>query len=139
LRVLELDSEESLRLLGGVPLGRVVFTQGGLPAIRPMNHLVDEDGVVVLAHESAALVSQIERSGSPGVVVAYEADDIDPVTHLGWSVVVTGFCRLVTDPLTLARCRGLPRPWADHRQNRVVRVAPTLVTGVRLVPDAGAG
>ncbi len=45
-----------------------------------------------------------------GVVVAYEADVIDPETHLAWSVVVTGYARPVTDPEELSRYRALLRP-----------------------------
>lgn len=37
----QLDRSEALRLLGTVPLGRVVFTHQALPAIRPVNHVVE--------------------------------------------------------------------------------------------------
>ncbi|HEY8983128.1 MAG TPA: pyridoxamine 5'-phosphate oxidase family protein, partial [Streptomyces sp.] len=67
-----------------------------------------------------------------GVVVAYEADDIDPWTHLGWSVVVTGYAHLVTDPRELARYDRLLRPWTDRTMEHAVRIQPSLVTGVRL-------
>ncbi|WP_406239911.1 hypothetical protein [Nocardia sp. NBC_01009] len=30
---------------------------------------------------------------APSMVVAYEADDFDPIRRLGWSVVVTGLAR----------------------------------------------
>jgi hypothetical protein len=42
----ELDRGEAMRLLASV-YGRVVFTQNALPAIRPMNHLVDEGRVII--------------------------------------------------------------------------------------------
>ena len=48
--------------------------------------------------------------GTCRVVVAYEADTIDPATHLGWSVVATGYARLVTDPEEPARHRRLMHP-----------------------------
>lgn len=37
----QLDRSEALRLLGTVPLGRIVFTHQALPAIRPVNHVVE--------------------------------------------------------------------------------------------------
>ncbi|GAA3148546.1 hypothetical protein GCM10017687_77250 [Streptomyces echinatus] len=67
------------------------------------------------------------------MVVAYEADAIDPETHLGWSVVVTGYARLVTDPAELARLRGLLVPWMRQPEmDQAVRIRPELVTGVLL-------
>ncbi|WP_229899602.1 pyridoxamine 5'-phosphate oxidase family protein [Streptomyces hiroshimensis] len=142
----ELSRAESLLLLGSVSLGRVVFTRRALPAIRPVNHIVDGGHVVIRTHEGAALAGLAvppERPGQPdarshGVVVAYEADAIDPVTHLGWSVVVTGYCTLVTDPDELARYEALLEPWWDARMDCAVRIRPSLVTGVRLTAGRGA-
>jgi|GEM_PF-6555183 Pyridoxamine 5'-phosphate oxidase len=39
--------DEALRRLASVSVGRLVFTIAGLPAIRPVNHLVDDGAVVV--------------------------------------------------------------------------------------------
>ncbi|WP_173864800.1 pyridoxamine 5'-phosphate oxidase family protein [Streptomyces roseifaciens] len=144
----ELSRAESLRLLGSVSLGRVVFTRRALPAIRPVNHVVDGGNVVIRTHEGAALAglaAHPEQAGAgnhdpgpgQGVVVAYEADAIDPETHLGWSVVVTGYCTLVTDPDELARYEALLEPWWDERMDCAVRIRPSLVTGVRLTNGAG--
>ncbi|MFE0357399.1 pyridoxamine 5'-phosphate oxidase family protein [Streptomyces nigra] len=138
-RRIELDGAEALRLLGSVSLGRIVFTRHALPTVRPVNHVLDGGDIVIRTHEGAALTSRTERAGDPGVVVAYEADAIDPHTHLGWSVVVTGYARLVTDPEDLARCRRLVRPWVDQAMDQVmdqaVRIRPDLVTGILLTVD----
>ncbi|MGW2338542.1 pyridoxamine 5'-phosphate oxidase family protein [Streptomyces sp. NPDC001685] len=131
-RRIELDGAEALRLLGSVSLGRIVFTRHALPTVRPVNHVLDGGDVVIRTHEGAALTSRTERAGDPGVVVAYEADAIDPRTHLGWSVVVTGYARLVTDPEDLARCLALVRPWVDQAMDQAVRIRPDLVTGILL-------
>ncbi|MEV4926821.1 pyridoxamine 5'-phosphate oxidase family protein [Streptomyces roseoverticillatus] len=139
-RRIELTRAESLRLLRTVSLGRVVFTRRALPAIRPVNHVVDGGHIVIRTHEGTALAGLAATAQQPGtaavrrVVVAYEADAIDPVTHLGWSVVVTGYCMPVTDPDELASCAALLKPWWDGRMDYAVRIRPTLVTGVRLVP-----
>ncbi|WP_424888225.1 pyridoxamine 5'-phosphate oxidase family protein [Streptomyces sp. XH2] len=146
-RRIELTRTESLRLLRSVSLGRVVFTRRALPAIRPVNHVVDGGHIVIRTHEGAALagLAATAQQPAPGpaqppgaavrrVVVAYEADSIDPVTHLGWSVVVTGYCMPVTDPGELARYATLLKPWWDGRMDYAVRIRPSLVTGVRLLP-----
>ncbi|GGZ05553.1 hypothetical protein GCM10010365_25970 [Streptomyces poonensis] len=143
-----LDGSEALRLLGSVSLGRIVFTQHALPTIRPVNHLLDNGSIIIRTHEGSALTSHTrhsnasngsdrpggsEGSDGPGVVVAYEADDIDPATRLGWSVVVTGYARLVTDPRELARYRALLHPWVQQTMDYTVRIHPDLVTGIRLI------
>jgi hypothetical protein len=131
-RTVELDDGEALRLLGAVSLGRVVFTRHALPTVRPVNHVLVDGDIVIRTHGDPALVRYTRRSGTEGAVVAYEADDIDPATHLGWSVVVTGYARLITDPRELDRYRALLRPWVTERTDHAVRIHPDLITGVRL-------
>ncbi|MFF3942931.1 pyridoxamine 5'-phosphate oxidase family protein [Streptomyces phaeofaciens] len=131
-RSVELDGVEALRLLASVSLGRIVFTRNALPTVRPVNHVLIDGDIVIRTHGDAALTRYTRQTGGEGAVVAYEADDIDPDTHLGWSVVVTGFARLVTDPRELARYRALLRPWVSQRMDHAVRISPDLITGVRL-------
>ncbi|MER8041631.1 pyridoxamine 5'-phosphate oxidase family protein [Streptomyces sp. NPDC094032] len=132
-RTLRLDTAEALRLVASVPLGRIVFTRRALPTVRPVNHLVDGGDIIVRTHHDAALALMARVGGTDGVVVAYETDVIDVEAGLGWSVVVTGFCRLVTDPAEVARYRAAIRPWTDRHLDQVVRIRPDLVTGVRQV------
>ncbi|WNM32141.1 pyridoxamine 5'-phosphate oxidase family protein [Streptomyces sp. Li-HN-5-11] len=132
-RRIELNRAEALRLLGSVSLGRIVFTRQALPTVRPVNHVMDDGDIVIRTHEGAALTSHAREDEGTGVVVAYEADAIDPDTHLGWSVVVTGYAHLVTDPSELARVRSLLQPWVPQRgMDQAVRIHPELVTGVVL-------
>ncbi|MFD7976384.1 pyridoxamine 5'-phosphate oxidase family protein [Streptomyces sp. NPDC059071] len=124
---------EALRLLGSVSLGRIVFTHQALPAIRPVNHLMDGEDIIVRLHDGATLASIVTPTQASGVVVAYEADVIDPETHLGWSVVVTGYARRVTDERELARFAARLRPWAQHPvTSAALRIRPDLVTGLQL-------
>ncbi len=126
--LVELGRAEALGVLGGAGFGRVVFTRGALPAIRPVNHALIDGKLVIRTHEGAALTG----AAGAGVVVAYEADVIDPDTHLGWSVVVTGFARLVRDPDTLARCKALLSPWVSERMDHAVAISLQEVSGFRL-------
>ncbi|MEU5538455.1 pyridoxamine 5'-phosphate oxidase family protein [Streptomyces sp. NPDC020362] len=138
-RRIELDRAEALRLLGSVAMGRVVFTRQALPTVRPVNHVLDGGDIVIRTPEGAALTSQSQRGDDTGVVVAYEADAIDPETHLGWSVVVTGYARLVTDPLEQVRICALLEPWAAQPgTDHAVRIHPDLITGVLLTASAKA-
>ncbi|MFJ9012147.1 pyridoxamine 5'-phosphate oxidase family protein [Streptomyces canus] len=132
----EIDTVEALRLLGDVSFGRIVFTQQALPTIRPVNHVLIDGDIVIRTHAGAALTAQTRQARETGVVVAYEADAIDPDTHLGWSVVVTGYAHLVTDADELAGYQALLRSWVDRTMDYAVRIHPDLVTGIRLT-EAG--
>lgn len=132
-RVLDLEEEDAMRLLASTGFGRVVFTKDALPAIRPVNHVV-EHGMVIIRTRLNAQVTGVVRPGTrTDVVVAYEADDIDPVTRTGWSVVVTGLARVVTDPAVVARYERLLDPWVNTVMDTVLAIEPSLVTGIRLV------
>ncbi|MCH0566256.1 MULTISPECIES: pyridoxamine 5'-phosphate oxidase family protein [unclassified Streptomyces] len=128
-----LEPAEALRLLGTVPLGRIVFTRHALPAIRPVNHLLEGDDIIVRTHKWTALARQVDPGEGPGVVVAYEADAIDPVTHLGWSVVATGYAHLITGQDELEHYGRLLRPWAEQPMDCAVRIRPEEISGLRLV------
>ncbi|MCS0636894.1 pyridoxamine 5'-phosphate oxidase family protein [Streptomyces sp. LP05-1] len=131
-RMSPLNRAEALWLLGSVSLGRVVFTEHALPAVRPVNHVLDGTDVVIRVHDGATLASLGAPGDTPGTVVAYEADCIDPLTHLGWSVMVTGYVRRVDDPRELERYSALLRPWVDRPMTAALRIRPDLVTGFRL-------
>ncbi|MFI8391118.1 pyridoxamine 5'-phosphate oxidase family protein [Streptomyces sp. NPDC085540] len=130
----ELDRAEALRLLSTVSLGRIVFTQHALPAVRPVNHLVEGEYIIVRIHGGGALAS-LTAPADVSAVVAYEADVLDPVTHLGWSVVVTGYARAVSDADEVDRYAHLLRPWVAHRMTSALRIRPDLVAGFRLEAD----
>ncbi|HEX6871329.1 MAG TPA: pyridoxamine 5'-phosphate oxidase family protein [Micromonosporaceae bacterium] len=134
----ELTDSDALRLLGDAPVGRVVFTNRALPAIRVVNHLVDRGDIIIrtsLGTQFGGLVG----SGR-GVVVAYEADAIDVTRRTGWFVAVTGLARTVTDPELVSRYEGALRPWIDGPMDCVIRIRPEIVTGFRLTdPRSVAG
>lgn len=129
-QAVELTAAESWRLLGSVSLGRIVFTRHAMPAIRPVNHLVDRETVIIRSHLGAAIV---RRAAGDGTVVCYEADDIDPVRHTGWSVIVTGLARLINDPAAISGYQQVLQPWADTQMDYVIAIEPKIVTGLRLV------
>lgn len=126
----ELSRHEALRLLAGVAMGRVVFTQQALPAIRPVNHILDQGEVIIRTSLGSSVADTVVRR--PDTVVAYEADMIDPETRQGWSVVVTGIARLVDNAQDRTRYEALLRPWVQNQADGVLRIRPDLVTGFRL-------
>ncbi|MBO0873387.1 MAG: pyridoxamine 5'-phosphate oxidase family protein [Pseudonocardia sp.] len=128
-RLVTLSREESLRLLAGAALGRVVFTERALPAIRPVNHLIDKGMIIIRTHLGATVL------GSMGTVVAYEADEIDPRTHTGWSVIATGLARRVRDLDDVARYEQVLHSWVPGEKDQVFAIEPEILTGYTLVDD----
>lgn len=129
----ELTPLEAMQRLGSVSVGRVVFTRRALPAIRPVNHIVDDGQVIIRSHEGSAIVTA--ASGNHGTVVAYEADQIDPQSRTGWSVVVTGLARVVDEPERAARYQQALHPWLAGDMGNVISIDAQVVTGFELVPS----
>jgi hypothetical protein len=127
-----IETDEAMRLLASVSYGRVVFTLQTLPAIRPVNHLVDQ-GRIVIRSRLTSSISAAARSRD-GVVVAYEADSIDSQARAGWSVVVTGRAYTLTDPDQVLWYEQLLQPWVNHADT-VVAIEPEIITGLRLTGD----
>jgi hypothetical protein len=141
-RLVPLTWQESMRLLGTVSFGRIVFTSRAMPAIRPVNHLVDDGEIIIRTNHGSAITGEVRRVPGEALadaVVAYEADRIEEAEHLGWSVVVTGVALPVTDQSAADRYRRLLRPWIDGPRDSVIRVRPELVTGYRLTPSGDYG
>ncbi|MEO6086859.1 MAG: pyridoxamine 5'-phosphate oxidase family protein [Umezawaea sp.] len=124
--LLTLSEAKSLSLLSSVPFGRVGFSRDALPAIRPVNHVVDRGSIIIRTHLGAAVLSAV------GMVVAYEADSIDPVTRTGWSVIVVGVAKRVFDIDEAARFECVLKPWVRETMDHVIRIVPEVVTGFEL-------
>lgn len=130
-QMLELTRAESWQLLASVSLGRIVFTRHAMPAIRPVNHLVDDQTIIIRSHLGSAITAR--TAAEDGAVVCYEADDLDPVRHTGWSVIATGMARLVREPAAVERYQQLLEPWAAGQMDYVIAVEPQIITGIRLM------
>lgn len=125
----ELSRAESLRLLGSVSFGRIAFTHRSRPTVRPVNHLLDDGKIIIRTHPGSDLGAEVDA----GALVAYEADEIDPDLHLGWSVVATGRARAVSDPDQAGRYRERLPTWVRGERDLVLLIEPAFVTGIRLV------
>ncbi|MEV7778577.1 pyridoxamine 5'-phosphate oxidase family protein [Kitasatospora sp. NPDC088351] len=130
-RVESLSEAECLRLLSTVPVGRVVYTEHALPAVLPVSFEVAPDGRLLLAVRRGSTTAR----GLDGTVVAFQADQLDPVTRTGWSVLVHGRADVVRDPEQYRRAlRSGLRPWVGDPDPMFVSLVPELVSGRRLLP-----
>ena len=127
----KLDRVEAMRLLASVAYGRVVFTLNALPAIRPVNHLVDDGQIIIRTRLTTAISAAVRSAGGTGLIVAYEADSFDHESRSGWSVVVTGRAHAVTDRGQVSRYEQLLHPWVNQANN-VLAIEPGIVTGLRI-------
>jgi nitroimidazol reductase NimA-like FMN-containing flavoprotein (pyridoxamine 5'-phosphate oxidase superfamily) len=129
--MVELGPDECLELLGSVPVGRVGVTIDALPAVLPVNFVVWNGAIVFRTVAGTKL-----DAAAANEVVAFEADAYGTADRPGgWSVLVRGIAREVTDPAELAEVAALPLDsWAwDGTASRHVCIAPTVITGRRVV------
>lgn len=125
----ELDRQECLRLLAAEKVGRFVFTTGGLPAVRPVAYVLEGEDILVRTRPGTNVTSC-----HPGTVVAFEVDDLDPVSGTGWSITVTGNGRVLADAETAPYRGVLPRPWVAEATELIV-LPVELVHGQRIRHD----
>ena len=123
-----LSRAECLRLVGQVPLGRIVYTRQALPAVELVNFTL-VDGDIVIRTDSGGKLA----AATHGAVVAFEADSVDISVHAGWSVTIVGYSRAVTDGEEIIRLEetGLD-PWVPGEHDHFIRISPTFVNGRRV-------
>lgn len=130
LEILEFDA--CLRLLASVPVGRLSFCADGEVVVLPVNHAVDGQDVVFRTARGSKLSAAEGQS-----LVAFEADDYDPQSRTGWSVVITGRAEVVDEDTEIERLGRLGlHPWVSGVDRPFwIRVRPAAVSG-RQVPAA---
>ena len=125
-----LEEAECMRLLRTVSVGRVGVTVGAVPAVFPVNFGVLGDGCVVFRTGTGSKLDAAVRNA----VIAFEVDEVDPIYHEGWSVLVVGVADELRDAAELEESRGLPlASWAPGARDHVVRLRPEVVSGRRIV------
>jgi hypothetical protein len=123
-----LDEDECFELMATMEVGRLAVVSGGVPLIFPVNYAVVDNTVVI----RTAPGTKLTAAGRNQVTI--EADEIDPATHTGWSVVVRGRAEEITDfePAEVRELRNIAlNPWAGDKPVWM-RIVPLVVTGRRL-------
>ena len=123
-----LSRDECMRLMGSVPVGRIVYTRQALPAVELVNFALD-DGDIIIRTDSGGKLAAATR----GAVVAFEADSVDDAGHTGWSVTIVGQSRAVTNGAEIRHLEhcGL-MPWAPGKHDHFVRISPAITNGRRV-------
>lgn len=129
----EIPEAECLALLAGKSVGRLIVVEEESPIAFPVNYVVDGRTVAVRTDPGTKL-----DWGALGRV-AFEVDEIDEARRLGWSVVVQGVGRDITEGIDTwserLRSRELV-PWVGGERQHWIAIASPRVTGRRiLAPD----
>ncbi|MFF4232427.1 helix-turn-helix domain-containing protein [Streptomyces sp. NPDC001820] len=131
-QLLELDEEECFALLSTHGVGRVAGFSSEGPSIMPVNYLV-ADGEIAFRTAPDTV-----PAAAAGAEVAFEVDRIDDTFSQGWSVLVVGKARAVTDHDAVRRLEGEARslPWAGGERNLWVVVPIGRISGRRVSATA---
>ena len=122
-----LNRRQCLDLLDTVRVGRLVFTEDALPAVQPVNFRLWRDDVVIRVAGGPKLAAAADN-----LVVAFEADELDPDLRQGWSVTVVGHAQQITDIDELVEVSGtFVQPWVEGRRDHFVRIRIEKMTGRR--------
>ena len=131
LEPLSLDECRALIAPGGV--GRVVFTDRGVPVALPVNYRVLDQDIVFRTEEGATVLANLSSQE-----ISFEVDHLDEALTEGWSVLVSGRGRALVDPTEREQVESVGvAPWAGGARDTYVRLAPDQVTGRRIRKRSG--
>jgi nitroimidazol reductase NimA-like FMN-containing flavoprotein (pyridoxamine 5'-phosphate oxidase superfamily) len=121
-----LSRDECLRLLATVPIGRVaVIGPNGAPHVVPVNFVVHDDCILFRSDEGLKLAAMGTQ------LVTFQVDCFDPGRRVGWSVMIHGRGREVSE---------LPRSivgWTSAARH-VVCIEADEIVGRQIVLHHGA-
>lgn len=87
-----MTADECRRLLAACNIGRLAISAGALPLVLPVQYELDNSRLLLRTPGHHEVRDRID-----GQVVGFEADDIDLVHGVGWSVSVTGSVHVLHD------------------------------------------
>jgi uncharacterized protein len=126
-----LDRDDCLRQLALGTVGRIAFVPDGFPVVLPVNYrLLD------VRSDPALLIRTAPGStiANAPLAAAFEIDGFDAVHRTGWSVLVQGALRRLSDAEAqqLAE-RGDPDPWVGGDRSTWLVLTPVEISGRRLL------
>lgn len=125
-RMIEMSGAEALWLIQGNELGRLVYPQRGRTVVRPARHVWESGHLVVRAPVQTSVVPE---------TVAYQVDEIQASTGIGWTVTLTGRVDVIADPHEAAHHSRTLTGWTHGPHDALVRLRPESVSGFRLLQE----
>jgi transcriptional regulator with XRE-family HTH domain len=104
------------------------------PVAFPVNYKMEGDDVVFRTTDgSGGPVAFLRQAPASGRKVAFDVDHLDDALAEGWSVLLSGSARIITDKDELDRAKALGiEPWAGPDLDVYVRLTPDEITGRRI-------
>ncbi|WP_151478297.1 pyridoxamine 5'-phosphate oxidase family protein [Streptomyces albicerus] len=123
--LVELNAEECRARLSTHGVGRIAVSTPAGPVVVPVNYSVVDDAVAFRTAPDAT------PAAAAGTQVAFEVDHIDEALSRGWSVLVRGPAREVTDPDAVRQLeeRAYSGPWPGGERGMWVCIDPADITG----------
>jgi hypothetical protein len=113
-----IPTERCWDLLRGGWFGRLGLSVDALPAILPVEYIVNDTDIAVCLGQYRLRARSLNDA-----VVAFAADLVDPETHSGWTVQVQGRARLPHGTAT-SEC-------THHEAGQIIYITPQIVAGQR--------
>ena len=121
--VLELDDEQSWRLLDNTRHGRLVVSVAGEADIFPVNYVTSYRKLYLRTAPGNKLAQLTINS-----TVLFETDGI--LSDEAWSVVLRGTARVLDQSADIAAAEALGlKPWVPTLKDFYVEIEPTAVSG----------
>jgi nitroimidazol reductase NimA-like FMN-containing flavoprotein (pyridoxamine 5'-phosphate oxidase superfamily) len=128
--LVELSRDECLHLLATGNIGRVIVTEGALPAAHTVTYLLDGEEIIFRTGSKSKLAAATRHQ-----VVGFQADHVDLQTHTGWSVLGVGQADEIVDPIRLSDLADrLPADWVPDGAVDVLAIPMQRLTGRLLAP-----
>ena len=135
-RLEDLDEEQCLLLLEQHSVGRIVFVDQGQPMAVPVNYVL-QGRTVAFRTDPGTKLDAVDLGR-----IALEIDAVDTAYHEGWSVLVTGVGRDITEAIDEwsehIRAQHLT-PWAAGERRHWVAISSPTISGRRIRNLAGDG
>ncbi|UQA98116.1 DUF1918 domain-containing protein [Streptomyces halobius] len=127
----ELGPDECRERLGTHGVGRVAVSRPDGLAVIPVNYEIVDDAIAFRTAPGTVPAAAV------GSEVAFEVDHVDEAMSQGWSVLVHGPARAVTEPDAMRRLseRAPSKPWAGGEHPLWVLIEPERLTGRRILTD----
>ena len=127
----ELSLERCVQLLGATSIGRIAMVVDRYPIVFPVNYRLvnDADPWLVIRTRPGGMIDRTQSH------VAFEIDGFDTGHKAGWSVLVRGGVRSLTesDKETVALID--PHPWLRAERSLWIGIQPLTITGRNLRSD----
>jgi nitroimidazol reductase NimA-like FMN-containing flavoprotein (pyridoxamine 5'-phosphate oxidase superfamily) len=124
-----------LRLIAQEAVGRLAFLSNGEIVVLPVAFTATGSSVCFRSTVGSKVAAAVDRES-----VTFEVDHYDQASRSGWSVLLTGIARPVTDEAFLDELeqRGLAR-WLDTAGGTYwIEIQPHTVTGRAVLPSSAA-